>query len=224
MTIHTDRIVLVFPIAAKNRQAAASLQTLEITESGKEFETLVPLDPLKVKDYAGAFNLDLIGKVSTLEADLATKISQLEAVTQAKTTLEAQVSTLEAEKQELRGDIVDLDQALDTEQQFTAALKAKVTDLEQYRPYNPRVLAGNAFYDRVSKQDMVTLLASDDPMLGTVGKTIEAYRVNHWPVVLDSQDFQQLVGYVLQSGVFDPDEVAEIMRDATREEAYRVPE
>lgn len=42
MTIYTDRITLVFPIAAKNRQAAASLQTLKITDAGKEFETLVP--------------------------------------------------------------------------------------------------------------------------------------------------------------------------------------
>jgi hypothetical protein len=39
---------------------------------------------------------------------------------------------------------------------------------------------------------------------------------------MDSQDFQQLVGYVLQSGVFDESEVVEIMRDATREEAYGV--
>jgi hypothetical protein len=224
MTIHTDRIVLVFPIAAKNRQAAASLQTLEITESGKEFETLVPIDPALVADYASEFNLPLIAELSTAQTELAAKTTELATAVQAKTALEAQVATLEEEKQELRGDIVDLDQALDTEQQLTAALKAKVTDLEQYRPYNPRVLAGNAFYDRVSKQDMVTLFASDDPMLVTVGKTIEAYRVNHWPVVLDSQDFQNLVGYVLQSGVFDPDEVAEIMRDATRDEAYKATE
>jgi septal ring factor EnvC (AmiA/AmiB activator) len=220
MTIHTDRIVLVFPIAAKNRQAAASLQTLEITESGKEFETLVPLDPVLVSQYASEFNLPLIAELAEVQADLATATTQLEATTQAKTTLEAQVATLEEEKQELRGDIVDLDQALDTEQQLTAALKAKIADLEQYRPFNPRILKGEAFYNRVSKEDMVTLLASDDATLVTVGKTIEAYRAHHWPVVLDSQDFQQLVGYVLQSGVFDGEEVTAIMRDATREEAY----
>jgi hypothetical protein len=103
-----------------------------------------------------------------------------------------------------------------------ATLQAKVADLEQYRPFNPRILKGEAFYNRVSKEDMVTLLASDDATLVTVGKTIEAYRAHHWPVVLDSQDFQDLVGYVLQSGVFDGDEVNAIMRDATREEAYGV--
>jgi hypothetical protein len=101
-----------------------------------------------------------------------------------------------------------------------ATLQAKIADLEQYRPFNPRILKGEAFYNRVSKEDMVTLLASDDATLVTVGKTIEAYRAHHWPVVMDSTDFTNLVGYVMQSGVFDADEVVAIMRDATREEAY----
>jgi hypothetical protein len=101
-----------------------------------------------------------------------------------------------------------------------ATLHAKVAELEQYRPFNPRILKGEAFYNRVSKEDMVTLLASDDATLVTVGKTIEAYRAHHWPVVMDSTDFTNLVGYVLQSGVFDEAEVVAIMRDATREEAY----
>ncbi len=215
MAIHTDRIVLVFPIAAKNRQAAASLQTLEITESGNEFEKLVPLDPAKVKDYASEFNLDLIDNITKLEADkaelttdLATATTQLEATTQAKTTLGGQVATLTTEKQTLT--------------ELTTTLTAKIADLEQYRPFNSRILKGESFYNRVSKEDMVTLLTSDNPMLVTVGKTIEAYRSHHWPVVMDSTDFTNLVGYVLQSGVFDADEVVAIMRDGTREEAYGV--
>jgi hypothetical protein len=69
---------------------------------------------------------------------------------------------------------------------------------------------------------MVTLLGSDIPQLVTVGKTIVAYAANDWPVILNSTDFQNMVGYVLQSGVFDEAEVIEIMRDATREEAYKV--
>jgi hypothetical protein len=130
MTINTDRIVLVFPIAAKNRPAAASLQTLEISESGNEFEKLVPLDPSKVKDYASDFNLDLIDKVATLEADkaeltteLETATTQLEAVTQAKTTLESE----KAELQELYD---DLRQMLTEEEQVTATLTARVAELE----------------------------------------------------------------------------------------------
>ena len=156
-------------------------------------------------------------ELAAVQTDLATKTSQLEAVTQAKTALDLRVATLTTEKQSLTSQVSMLEAVVE-------AHKQKIADLEQYRPFNPRWLDGVAFYNRVSKHDMVTLLASDDPMLVNVGKTIEAYRVNHWPVVLDSQDFQNLVGYVLQSGVFDEAEVVEIMRDATKEEAYRVPE
>jgi len=53
-----------------------------------------------------------------------------------------------------------------------------------------------------------------------VGKTIEAYRANNWPVILDSTDFQQLVGYVQLSGVFDQSEVDAVLVDGTKEESY----
>lgn len=78
--IHTDRITLVFPIAAKNRAAAASLQTLEITESGREFETVVPLDPALVNSYASEFNLSaLIDLDAEKTAHSATKQTLIEA-------------------------------------------------------------------------------------------------------------------------------------------------
>ena len=169
------------------------------------------------KVYTDKLNADNATALQEAQADLATKTSQLDATTQAKSALDLQVATLTNEKQSLISQVSMLEAVVE-------AHKQKIAELEQYRPYNPRWLDGVAFYDRVSKHDMVTLLASDDPMLVNVGKTIEAYRVNHWPVVLDSQDFQNLVGYVLQSGVFDEAEVVEIMRDATKEEAYRVPE
>ena len=38
--------------------------------------------------------------------------------------------------------------------------------------------------------------------------------------ILDSDDFAILVGYVLQSGLFEEDDVQAIMRDATKDEAY----
>jgi hypothetical protein len=82
MTIHTDRITIVFPIAAKNRQAAASLQTLEISETGNEFEKLVPLDPALVANYASQFNLPLLTELETANATIATlqaRIDELEA-------------------------------------------------------------------------------------------------------------------------------------------------
>ena len=167
-----------------------------------------------------------VTELAKVQSDLATTTSQLEATTQAKTTLEAQVANLLEEKQELKNLYEDCLATVREQDTANDKLQAKITELEQYRPYNPRWLDGRSFYKRISQQDMETLLASDNPQLVIVGKTILAYRDNHvqWPVILDSTDFTNLVGYVLQSGVFDEAEVVEIMRDATREEAYRVPE
>ena len=169
--------------------------------------------------FVAKLNSDHATALQAVQTDLAIKTSQLEAVTQAKTALDLQVATLTNEKQSLEAAVALANQVNET-------LTQKVSELEQYRPYNPRWLDGRSFYKRISQQDMETLLASDNPQLVIVGKTILAYRDNHvqWPVILDSTDFTNLVGYVLQSGVFDADEVVEIMRDATKEEAYRVPE
>jgi cell division protein FtsB len=183
--------------APRRAEVLAAYRVFVEAEKAKRDESVVKLEADKAE----------------LTTDLATATSQLE-------TANATIEQLKAEKQALRAEIADLDQALDAEQQLTATLQAKVADLEQYRPFNPRILKGEAFYNRVSKEDMVTLLTSDDSTLVTVGKTIEAYRAHHWPVVMDSTDFTNLVGYVLQSGVFDAEEVTAIMRDATREEAY----
>jgi hypothetical protein len=170
--------------------------------------------------YVAALQTEINAEKVALEADKTQLTTDLATRTSERDALQSQVDTLESEKQELNSRIADLDTALDDEQQLTKQLQTKIVDLEQYRPYNPRILSGEAFYDRVSKEDMVTLLTSENPQLVIVGKTIEAYRANRWPVILDSDDFQQLVGYVLQSHVFDDADVEKIMNDATREEAY----
>jgi hypothetical protein len=173
----------------------------------------VPLDGFD--EIAKLFSSDLHLQNTQLQSDNAKLTSDLEASTKANTSLESQIANLTSQ-------VSVLEEAAEAAKQLNATLQVKVTELEQYRPYNPRILAGKAFYNRVSKEDLVTLLTSAIPQLVIVGKTIEAYRVNDWPVILDSQDFQNLVGYVLQSGIFDEGEVTAIMRDATREESYEV--
>jgi predicted nuclease with TOPRIM domain len=170
--------------------------------------------------YVAGLQTEINAEKVALEAEKTQLTTDLATRTSERDSLQTQVTALESEKQELNSRIADLDTALDDEQQLTKQLQTKIADLEQYRPYNPRILKGEAFYDRVSKEDMVTLLTSEDPQLVLVGKTIDAYRDNKWPVILDSTDFQQLVGYVLASAVFNQAEVDAVMKDATREEAY----
>lgn len=81
MTIHTDRIVLVFPIAEKNRPAAASLQTLEITESGREFDNVVPLDVDAIGDYAESFSIGLLAERDSLATQIATMQAEIDRLT-----------------------------------------------------------------------------------------------------------------------------------------------
>lgn len=81
MITHTDRITFVFPIASKNRQAAASLQTLTILDNGREIEDLIPLDPASVGDYAGAFSLGLIAERDALAEQIATLTAEVDRLT-----------------------------------------------------------------------------------------------------------------------------------------------
>lgn len=81
MISHTDRITFVFPIASKKRQAAASLQTLTIFDSGREIENLVPLDPASVGEYAESFSLGVIAERDSLASQVATLTAEVERLT-----------------------------------------------------------------------------------------------------------------------------------------------
>ena len=174
MAVYTDRIVLVFPIAAINRaQPAASLQTLEVTESGKQFENLVPLDPALVSDYANEFSLPLI-----------------------------------AENEALKKQVDELEK--------------QVEQLQKLRPYNPRIIDATAFYDRITKDEFAALSTSDDEMYRTIAKTILQYKdpQNDWPVIFESTEMQQMLGYLTATGFLTEARKAELVADASQEEAY----
>lgn len=170
MTTYTDRIVLVFPIAEKNRPAAASLQTLEIV-NGREFETLVPLDPSAVAQYASEFNLPLVTENDSLKAQIET-------------------------------------------------LQARIAELEAGMPWDVRVIDSQAFVKRLSSDEMLMLFSSSDATTQKIAETIEAYVSNDWPILFDSSEFQQLIGYLVQSRQITVERASEITRDSTRDESY----
>jgi uncharacterized coiled-coil protein SlyX len=243
MTIHTDRIVLVFPIAEKNRQAAASLQTLEITESGKEFETLVPIDPALVADYVSEYNLPLIETNQSLTTNLATKTSELATATETIATQAASITSLQAINTEQAATIADhvesiqaLEQTVSnlngqlaartterdtlqtqlTEAQSTiASQEARIATLLQEVPFNPRILDITAFLHRLTIEEMLAISA-----VGPIAEVLRAYKDNDWPVVLDSPEFQGFIAQAVAVGLATEARSAELTRDATRDEAY----
>jgi len=113
--------------------------------------------------------------------------------------------------------------ALTTANATIAALEARVASMLTELPFNPRIIDATAFYSRITKDEFAALSVSDDETLRTIAKTILAYKTNDWPVVFESPEFQQMMGYLMfgTSPPFLSDERArELARDATRAEAY----
>ena len=82
------------------------------------------------KTYTDKLNADHVKALQEVQADLATASSQLEAVTQAKTTLEAQVASLLEEKQELKDLYEDCLATVREQDAANDKLQAKVAELE----------------------------------------------------------------------------------------------
>lgn len=211
MTIHTDRIVLVFPIAPKNRPAAASLQTLEITESGREFEDIVPLNPALVNDYATEFNLGTLVQVETLEANLAAAANQLEANTNAKTALESQVETLTT--------------ALATANATIAQLQNPdvISPDENEIDWNPRHIAPEKFVKRFNGSQAYKIFTSTDEVLIGGRELLRHYIVNNYHIDLDDPQVIELTSHMLTTTppILTPEERVDIRRDSSSSERYQ---
>lgn len=110
--------------------------------------------------------------------------------------------------------------ALTTANATIAALETRVASLLAELPFNPRIIDASAFYERITKDEFAALSVSDDETLRTIAKTILAYKTNDWPVIFESPEFQGLVGYLIISQFSTEARIAELTRDATREEAY----
>jgi hypothetical protein len=100
------------------------------------------------------------------------------------------------------------------------ALQTRIDALLQEVPFNPRIIDASAFFERITKEEFAKLSTSDDAMHVNIAKTIIAYKDNDWPVVFESEEMQQLLGYLLQTGMLSEERKAELTKDATRSEAY----
>lgn len=176
MSIHTDRIVLVFPIAQKNRQAAASLQTLEITDSGRELENLVPLDPALVNEYADEFNLGNLSKITELEADktklttdLAAKTTAYDSEVAKVTALEAEKATLINEKAALTADLATANATIATLTSEKTALTSQVESLTTQLAAKTDELAES----RTELQSQISSLEAERIVLNTTIATLQ---------------------------------------------------
>jgi hypothetical protein len=127
-------------------------------------------------------------------------------VAELQTEINGEKATLEANLSELTAQL--------------SSANARVAELLAGMPFNPRVMEASAFIARISSQELLLLASSSDPMLQQIIGMLNQWKENDWPIVLDSPEIQQAVGYLAQQGIVAESRIAEVLRDCTREESY----
>ena len=140
--------------------------------------------------------------------ELATRLTELSAKNQQVTILTSEKASLIAEKATLTTSL--------------AAANARIETLLQEIPFDPRIIDATAFYNRLTKDELLLFVSSEDTQVKQIGTVIATYKSNDWPVVFESTEFQQMVVYLQQVGILTSERLAELTKDATRDEAYSV--
>jgi hypothetical protein len=99
-------------------------------------------------------------------------------------------------------------------------LEQRVESLLESIPFDPRIIDATAFYNRLTKDELLVFVGSSNPQVVAIGKVIADYKANDWPVIFESQDFQNMVNFLQQTGVLSEARLTELTKDATRDEAY----
>lgn len=100
------------------------------------------------------------------------------------------------------------------------AANARIAALEAALPWNPRVMESRHFVARIAPNEMLSFASSQDATVQSIFSMLTQWVANDWPVVLDSPEMQEAIGYLGQIGVVTPERVAELLRDCTQAEAY----
>jgi cell division protein FtsB len=154
-------------------------------------------------------------ELTTANASLSAKTSEAESLLADKSIALAANATLTSEKATLTSEKATLTASL-------AAANARIATLLEEIPFDPRIIDATAFYNRLTKDELLVFVSSEDAQVRAIGQTIAAYKANDWPVVFASTEFQQMVGYLQSVEVLTEARLEELTRDATRAEAYSV--
>ncbi|AMV30874.1 hypothetical protein VN12_19715 [Pirellula sp. SH-Sr6A] len=101
-----------------------------------------------------------------------------------------------------------------------ATAQARIAELEEALPWNPRIMEAKAFVARITASEMLTLAGSQDETVQGIVGMLTQWVANDWPIILDSPEMQQAIGYLGQAGIVTSDRVAELLRDCVRSEAH----
>jgi hypothetical protein len=188
---------------------------------------VVLLDPRnptadELKNADEAFAASQQSRISELESELASANQSIEAKTQELSTLTTSRDSLQSQLTQANESAAAKDTTIAENAATIAALQARVASLLEGLPWNPRIMEATAFVKRISTEEMLLLGASDDPQIKAIVQMLAQWKQNtkDWPIILDSPEMQQAIGYLGLVGMVTPERVAEILRDCTREESF----
>jgi hypothetical protein len=97
---------------------------------------------------------------------------------------------------------------------------ARIAQLLESLPWNPRIMEAKAFVARITASEMLSLASSQDPQVKQIVGMLTAWVATDWPIVLDSPEIQSAIPYLMSVGLVTENRVAELLRDCTQAESY----
>ncbi len=197
-------------------------QIQEEADFNGTLQLLPPRQPTseELKGFDGEFaakQLEVIAELTTERDSLKSQVAELEQQLTAKTT---EAATLATEKQSLSEQVDTLKSDLAESKANATALQNRVDKLLAEVPFKPRHIRSDAFVDRISSRDMLKLAASTDPVVQRIREKLLEWDENDWRIELDNPETVQPIQYLLAVGVLTEDSAKQLLRDATRQEAY----
>jgi hypothetical protein len=175
--------------------------------------------------YVAALQTEINAEKTQLQADKTQLTTDLATANASIATLTSQVASLESQLQEVTEskDVLFIrKQAVDHD---LAEAEVKIAWLESIRTYDPNVIKSEAFYNRITKDELFALgmLAVSDQTAKGILELLGAYKANAWQVILNDPQVVGAMQYLTALGTLGEGRVTEITRPASREEAYFAP-
>lgn len=225
---------LLIRFAPNGSIAGASVRYIT-TVNGRDYEgDPVPLqgvDDPAFAAFAEQFGAAAIAERDQARAELAAMTASREAEIVRAQSSESERDSLASSLAEMTGDrdnalarVAELESALSSAQSELGSAEARILELQSQLPWDPRIIDASAFLSRISQAELLDLTTSGDPVKQQIAAMLAAYRANDWPIMLDSPEMQEAIGYLTQSGMITAEQAGELLRDSTREESYRAGE
>jgi regulator of replication initiation timing len=197
-------------------------QVQEEADFGGTLQLLPPRVPTakELADQQDAFGAAQQLRIAELETELASTKQSLEAKTQEASTLTTERDSLRVQLDAANESLAEKTSELATANGVITEKDARIAQLIEGLPWNPRIMETSAFIARITQDELLKLATSTDPNVQGIVAMLGQWKANDWPIILDSPEMVQAIGYLGKAGMVAPERVAELLRDCSRSEAH----